>query len=102
MHWHEHSYIIPSISNKDSSSSSWLREYATLPWKKFDDFSRWFYAGRLMPLPMMYNCQTNSKTYVCKNAVGALLDFGLCIISDRSKLENLEKRRGRPKNAEPA
>ena len=40
LHWHGHSYIIPSTSNKDSSSSSWLREYATLPWKKFDDFSR--------------------------------------------------------------
>ena len=55
-----------------------------------------------MTLPMICNCQTNLKTYVCKNAVGALIDFGLCIISDRSKLENLEKRRGRPKNAEPA
>ena len=51
---------------------------------------------------MMCNCQTNLKMYVCKNVVGALIDFGLYIISDRSKLENLEKRRGRPKNAEPA
>ena len=51
---------------------------------------------------MMCNCQTSLKTYVCKNAVGALIDFSLSIISDLSKLENLEKRRGRPKNAEPA
>ena len=102
LHWYGHSYIIPSTSNKDYSSSSWLQEYATFPWKTFDDFSRWFYAGRLVALPMMCTCRTNLKTYVCKHAVGASIHFGLYIISDRSKLENLGKRRGRPQKARPA
>ena len=90
LHWYGHSYFIPSTSNKDYSSSSWLPESITFPWKTFDDFSRWFYAGRLVTLPMMCGCRTNLKRYVCKHAVGALIHFGLCIISDRSKLENLE------------
>ena len=55
-----------------------------------------------MALPMMCTCRTNLKTYVCKHAVGASIYFGLYIISDRSKLENLGKRRGRPQKARPA
>ena len=70
--------------------------------KQFDDFSRWFHAGRLVTLLMMCSCRTNLKMYVCKHAVGALIHFGLYIISDRSKLENLRKRRVRPKKAGPA
>ena len=104
MHWYGHSYIILSTSNKDYGLSSWLQEYTTFPWKTFDDISRWFYAGRLVTLPMMCSCRTNLETYVCicKHAVGSLIHSGLCIISDRSKLENLGKRRERPKKAGPA
>jgi hypothetical protein len=51
---------------------------------------------------MMCSCQINLKTYVCKHAVGASIHFGLYIISDPSKLENLGKRRGRPRKAGPA
>ncbi|CAF1550482.1 unnamed protein product, partial [Rotaria sordida] len=101
-HWHSYSYIVPSTSNKDYSSSLWLQEYATFPWKKFEDFSKWFYAGRLVTLPMMCSCKTNLKTYVCKHAVGISIHFGLYIISDPNKLESLGKRRGRPKKAGPA
>ncbi|CAF4881795.1 unnamed protein product [Rotaria sp. Silwood1] len=77
-------------------------KYATFPWKKFEDFSKWFYAGRLVTLPMMCSCKTNLKTYVCKHAVGISIHFGLYIISDPNKLESLGKRRGRPKKAGPA
>ena len=83
-------------------ASLWLQEYATFPWKTFDDFSKWLYAGRLVTLPMMCSCQINLKTYVCKHAVGASIYFGLYIISDPDKLESLGKRRGRPKKAGPA
>jgi hypothetical protein len=51
---------------------------------------------------MMCSCQTNLKTYVCKHAVGASIHFGLYIISDPGKFENLGKRRGRPRKAGPA
>ena len=102
LHWYGYSYIIPSTSNKDYTSSLWLQEYATFPWKTFDDFSKWLYAGRLVTLPMMCSCQINLKTYVCKHAVGASIYFGLYIISDPDKLESLGKRRGRPKKAGPA
>jgi len=94
--------IIPSTSNKDYTSSLWLHEYATFPWKIFDDFSKWLYAGRLVTLPMMCSCQVNLKTYVCKHAVGVSMHFGLYIISDPDKFESLGKRRGRPKKAGPA
>jgi len=102
LHWYGYSYIIPSTSNKDYTSSLWLHEYATFPWKTFDDFSKWLYAGRLVTLPMMCSCQVNLKTYVCKHAVGVSMHFGLYIISDPDKFESLGKRRGRPKKAGPA
>jgi hypothetical protein len=89
--WYAHSYITPSTRNKDYSSSFWLHEYATFPWKTFNDFSRWFYACRLVTLPIM-----------CKHAVGASIHICLYIISDPSKLENLGKRRGRSRKAGPA
>jgi hypothetical protein len=50
----------------------------------------------------MCSCQTNLKTYVCKHAVGASIYFGLYIMSDQSKLENLGKRPGRRRKAGPA
>ena len=51
---------------------------------------------------MMCSCRINLKTYVCKHTGGALIHFGLYIIFDRSKLENLGKRRGRPNKEESA
>jgi hypothetical protein len=102
LHWYQHSYIVPSTKNKDYSSSLWLQEYGTLPWKKFDDFSRWLYGGRLITLPMMCSCRLNLKTYVCKHAAGASIHFGFYTISDPNKFETIGKRRGRPKKAGPA
>jgi hypothetical protein len=102
LHCYGHLYIAPSTKNKDFSTSCWLQDYATLPWKKFDDFSRWIYAGRLVTLPMSCSCRTNLKTYVCKHAVGTSIHFGFYVISDPNKLECLGKRRGRPKKASSA
>ncbi|CAF1492750.1 unnamed protein product [Rotaria sp. Silwood1] len=90
------------VTVSTSNEHDHAHQYATFPWKKFEDFSKWFYAGRLVTLPMMCSCKTNLKTYVCKHAVGISIHFGLYIISDPNKLESLGKRRGRPKKAGPA
>jgi len=102
LHWYRHSYILPSTSNKDYKSSLWLKEYGILPWKSFDDFSRWLFAGRLVTLPMLCSCRTNLKMYICKHAIDASIHFGFYVISDPSELEDLGKRRGRPKKAKLA
>jgi hypothetical protein len=41
----------------------------------------------------------NLKTYVCKHALGISIHFDLYVIPDLGKLEDLGKRRGRPKKA---
>ncbi len=51
---------------------------------------------------MMCSCQKNLKTYVCKHAAGVSIHFGLYIMSDPSKLENLGKRPGRRRKPGPA
>ncbi len=102
LHWYGHTYIVPSTRNPDHNSSLWLKQYATFSWQSFDDFSRWLFAGRLVTLPMMCSCRNNLKTYVCKHALGISIHFGLYVISDPGKLEDLGKRRGRPKKAKLA
>ena len=90
------------MKNKDYLSSLWLQEYSTLSWKDFDDFAKCLFAGRLVTLPMSCTCRSNLKTYVCKHAIGLSMHFGLYIMPDPSKYENLGKRRGRPKKAKSA
>ncbi len=102
LHWYAHSYIVPSMKNKDYLSSLWLQEYSTLSWKDFDDFAKYLFAGRLVTLPMSCTCRSNLKTYVCKHAIGLSMHFGLYKMPDPSKYENLGKRRGRPKKAKSA
>jgi hypothetical protein len=102
LYYYGHSYIVPSTNNKDFSTTYWLQQYNTLPWTKFDDFSRWLYACRFITLPMLCTCRTNLKTYVCKHAIGMSMYFGYYVIKDPNKLECLGKRRGRPKKASSA
>ncbi len=91
---------------KEKEACKWLKDLnrnSLLHWyETFDDFSRWLYAALIVTLPMMCSCRTNLKTYVCKHAIGVSIHFASYIIYDPSKLEDLGKRRGRPKKAGPA
>jgi hypothetical protein len=63
LHWYGYTYIVPSSRYNDCSSSLyWLQECGTLPWKTFDDFSKWMFAARLVTLPMMCSWRSNLKT----------------------------------------
>ena len=99
VHWYGHSYIVPSSKSEYYPASWWLHEDGTLPWTNFNDFSRWLFSGRLVTLPKLCSCRTNLKTFVCEHAIGLSIHFGLYTISDPSKFQNLNRRRGRPKKA---
>ncbi|CAF1086868.1 unnamed protein product [Didymodactylos carnosus] len=64
--------------------------------------SSWLYAGRLITIPMMCSFKTDLKTYICKHAVGIMMHFGFYVVSDSEKLDDLGKRRRRPKKATSA
>ncbi|CAF1028358.1 unnamed protein product [Didymodactylos carnosus] len=102
LYWYGHTHVVPSSYCKQYTSSTWLHAYNTMPWTQFDEFSSWLYAGRLVTIPMMCSCKTNLKTYICKHAVGIMMHFGFYVVSDPGKLDDLGKRRGRPKKATSA
>ncbi|CAF1351613.1 unnamed protein product [Didymodactylos carnosus] len=97
LHWYGNSYIVPSTFNHQYNSMLWLQEYSTLPWTQWDNFPQWLKAGRLITIPMTCSCRSNLKTYVCKHAIGLMMHFGCNIVKDPVKLQNFQKRRGRPR-----
>ncbi|CAF1010377.1 unnamed protein product [Didymodactylos carnosus] len=97
LHWYGNSYIVPSTFNHQYNSMLWLQEYSTLPWTQWDNFSQWLKAGRLITISMTCSCRSNLKTYVCKYAIGLMMHFGCYIVKDLAKLQNFQKRRGRPR-----
>ncbi|CAF0962143.1 unnamed protein product [Didymodactylos carnosus] len=44
-----------------------------------------------------YDFRSNLKTYVCKHAIGLMMHFGCYIAKDPAKLQNFQKRHGRPR-----